>query len=90
MNKEQVFEVLKLLNSAYPNFSIDQNKIDTWFMLLQDQNSDVIMRNARSYALENKFPPAIADLREIKRESYTSDFLEKVKGWERDAVGSKP
>lgn len=90
MNKEQVFEVLKLLNSAYPNFHIDQNKIDTWTRLLKNQCAATIMRNAENYALENKFPPAIADLRENRRESFTNDFLSKVKDWEREAVGNKP
>lgn len=90
MNKEQVFNILTTLNSAYPNFNIDQNKIDTWTRLLKGQSAEVIMRNAENYALENKFPPAIADLRENRRESFTNDFLSKVKDWEREAVGNKP
>lgn len=90
MNREQVFEVLKLLNDAYPNFTLDQSRINNWTRLLRDQNPETIMRNAERYALENKFPPSIYDLRETRLESFTNDFLEKRKDWESEAVGFKP
>lgn len=90
MNKEQVFEVLKLLNDAYPNFSIDQSKIDTWSKLLHGQDPSIVMRNAETYALENKFPPSLSDIRERRQEAFSSDFLGKRKQWEREAIGYKP
>lgn len=90
MNRKQVFEVLELLNDAYPNFSIGQSKIDNWTRLLKDQNPVIVMRNAERYALGNKFPPSISDLRETRLESYTNDFLNKRKSWEGEAVGYKP
>ncbi|MBP1950260.1 replicative helicase loader/inhibitor [Virgibacillus litoralis] len=90
MNREKVFEVLRLLADAYPSFSIDQIKIDTWARLLKDQNPAVIMRNAERYALENKFPPSLSDLREVKKEARSKDFLRKRREWESAAVGYKP
>jgi hypothetical protein len=90
MNRENVYEVLKLLNDAYPNFNFDQSKIDNWAKLLKDQNPAIVMRNAERYALENKFPPALSDLREIKKEAHTNDFLKKIDKWKGEAVGRKP
>lgn len=90
MTKKEVANILVFINSIYPNFEITQEKIDTWTFLLENQDFEKVMENAGKYAMSNKFPPVIADLIEIKRESKTNDFLEKMKGWERDAVGSKP
>lgn len=90
MNREQVFEVLKLLNDAYPNFDFDQYKINTWAKLLNDQNPAIVMQNAEKYALENKFPPSLSDLRETRLESFTNTFLEKRKNWESEALGYQP
>lgn len=89
MNKEQVFEVLELLHNAYPNFSLDQKKIDAWHRLLKDQNPAIIMRNAERYIMEFKFPPSIADLRERKSEPHKSKILELVDKWEREASGRR-
>jgi len=75
MNREQVFDVLKLLNDAYPQFNFDQSKIDNWARLLKDQNPAIVMRNAERYVLENKYPPSLSDLRESKSASYSNLFL---------------
>lgn len=86
MTKRQVAELLKFLNEVYPNFEITQSKIDTWAHLMKRQNPAKVMRRAEKYALENKFPPSVADLSERTTEAYSNDFLDKVKQWERDAV----
>lgn len=90
MNREQVFEVLKLLNNAYPNFDFDQDKINTWARLLKDQNPAVVMSNAEQYALNNKFPPSLSDLRVVNKEAYTNNVLEQLDEWEREAIGRIP
>jgi len=90
MNREKVYEILQLLSDAYPAFDFDQRKINTWSMLLKDQDPATVMRNAKSYALENKFPPSLSDLREVKKEAHTSDFLKKLEKWKGEAIGYKP
>ena len=90
MNREQVFEVLQLLNDAYPNFNFDQSKIDNWTKLLKDQNPAVIMKNAERYALNNKFPPSLSDLRQTKLEAHSNDFLVQRACWESEALGYQP
>ena len=90
MNREQVYCVLKLLNDAYPNFQVNQSKIDNWTRLLKGQNPAIIMRNAERYVIENKFPPSLADLREAKWPFMSTAFIKLRKDWERDAIGHKP
>jgi ribosomal protein L12E/L44/L45/RPP1/RPP2 len=63
MTKAQVFELLNLLRAVYPNFTVDQEKIDTWTKLLKDQDAEKVMANALQYAKENRFAPTVADLR---------------------------
>lgn len=90
MNREKVYEVLKLISDAYPNFDFDQSKIDTWARLLKNQNPAVIMNNAERYVLENKFPPAMSDLIVKPNEAHNTNFLKTIAEWERDAVGRNP
>lgn len=90
MTKRQVAELLKFISDVYPSFDLTQSRIDTWYALLKDQNPAVIMKNAERYVSTQKFPPTIADLKEVKVESRSNDFLKKLDQWERDAVGRKP
>lgn len=87
MTKRQVAELLKFLNDIYPHFEITQSRINSWSRLLRDQNPAKVMMRAESYVIDNKFPPAIADLAEKKLEAHSNDFLAKVRQWEREAVG---
>lgn len=90
MTKKDVVDLFKIIVAVYPNFEVNQDKIDIWHRLLKDQDSTIILNNAERFVLENRFPPNIADLREVRLESKTNNFLEKMKEWEREAVGSKP
>ncbi len=86
MTKRQVGELLKFLNDVYPNFEITQSRIDTWSRLLRNQDPVKVMKRAENHAISNKFPPSVADLSERKIEAHSSDFLDKVQQWKRDAV----
>jgi hypothetical protein len=48
-------------------FEVDQYKINIWTEMLKDQNPATIMKKAERHVFANKFPPTIADLREVKR-----------------------
>jgi Loader and inhibitor of phage G40P len=84
LTKKDTLELFKFLKSVFPQFEVDQYKIDTWTSLLKDQNPAVVMRNAERYALENKFPPSVADIRE--RKMYQSNILDQIKEWESNAA----
>lgn len=85
MNRQHTAELFKMLVSVYPQFEVDQYKIDLWTRLMKDQDPKKVMRRAEMYVRENKFPPTIADLSEKIDETHNSDFLEKVKQWKAEA-----
>jgi hypothetical protein len=86
--KEQVFELMKFLRNVFPSFDFDQDKLNTWHRLLKDQDPVKVMKVAERFALEQKFPPVIADLRERKL-NYQTDILSEIKEWERNASGKQ-
>lgn len=90
MNRNEVKDVFKLLTQVYPQFEVTADKLDTWTRLLNDQNPAVVMRNAERYVLENKFPPSLSELRVIKKEAHSNDFLNQIVEWESEAVGYEP
>lgn len=90
MNKEKVLELFKFLVAVYPNFEVTQDKINIWSNLLKGQNPAVIMKHAERYALDNRFPPSVSDLREKNIDSNNNDFLKRLEDWEEKAIGSKP
>lgn len=88
MTKKQMGEVLVFLNSVYPNFEVTQFKIDSWTRILKDNNPADVMKNAERYALENKFPPTIYDIKAPpKSEAHSQDYLAKIRKWEEEASG---
>lgn len=88
MTKNQIFDVLIFIRTVYPNFEIDQNKIDVWHKLLKNNNPALVMKNAEIHAMEHKFPPTIADIKAPpKQEAHRQDYLEKIKLWEGEASG---
>lgn len=86
MNKKEVASLFKFLRSIYPSFEVDQYKINTWSHMLADQDPARVMKNAERFALENKFPPVLADLREKNLEAYNSNILKQIKEWEKNAA----
>ncbi len=89
MKRDEVKEVFKVIVNIYPQFEVSADKIDTWHKLLKKDNPAVVMRNVERHALDKKFPPTIADIREVKKEAYSNSFLEKRKQWEENASGGK-
>jgi hypothetical protein len=75
LTKKDVAELFKFLRSVYPNFEVDQYKINTWTNMLKDQNPARVMKKAERHALENRFLPTIADLREVVRREETPSVL---------------
>jgi hypothetical protein len=87
--KKDTLELFKFLKSVFPQFEVDQYKIDTWTKLLANQNPATVMKNAERHVLESKFPPTIADLREVYHPSYHTNIIETVARWESEISASK-
>lgn len=59
--------VMKILTTAYPqqNFIKDEYAFNLWYKALQDIPYPTLNKAATNYVMTNKFPPTIADLREL-------------------------
>lgn len=90
MTKKEVVELFKLITDFYPQFEVTQSKIDNWTHIMKGQNFDRVMFMAREYAKTNRFPPAVSDLVERIDGTRNSDFLDRVKKWEDEALGYCP
>lgn len=85
MNREDVKELFKLIRYIYPNFEVSSGKLDVWTRLLSDQDKEKVFRKAEQYSKQNKFPPTIADLSEVKRREHSDEILKKIEMWEKNA-----
>lgn len=90
MDRDNVKQVFKIIKSVYPQFEVSTDKLNVWANLMRDQEAETVISNTKSYVLNNKFPPTIADIKQNKVASRDKNFVDKVKQWERDAVGFKP
>lgn len=75
------FKVLvKGMKAVYtsPNFLPDGDSIKIWFRMLQDLPYELANLSVQKYMLTNKFPPTIADIREVSANAMTnvSDWSE--------------
>jgi hypothetical protein len=84
LTKEQLFEVMNILQNTYSNFNFDQEKLDIWFRYLKGQNPAVVMKNVDRWVVESQFPPTIADLREVHHPAYNSNIIQQIEQWETE------
>lgn len=85
MIREELKEVFKVLKNVYPQFEVNSEKLDIWHKFLKEDNPAVVMRNAEIFILESKFPPTVADLREVRHPSYNNNVLDEIKEWQKNA-----
>lgn len=59
--------VMKILTTAYPqqNFIKDEYAFNLWYKALQDIPYPTLNKAVTNYIMTNKFPPTIADIREL-------------------------
>ena len=76
--------VVKVLKSTYtgPNFLPDADAVKAWYYMLKDINFEVLKAAAYKYAMTNKFPPTVADLREMALSVTNGDIPLWSDGWE--------
>lgn len=67
MNRDEFKVLCKGMKAVYtqPTFLPDADAFNIWFSLLQDLDYMVAQTAIQKYMLTNKFPPTIADIREL-------------------------
>ena len=84
MEFEQFKVLCKGMKAVYsqPTFLPDADAIKIWYKLLQDIDYTVLNVAIQQYMMTNKFPPTIADLRELSTVMVKGKPKDWGKGWE--------
>ena len=84
MTRNEVKQLFKFLKFVYPNFEVSSEKLDIWAELLADQDFESIIKRAKEFAKENRYPPAVADLYIPKPKK--NEYLVKYQQWLKEGA----
>lgn len=81
--EKRFINLMKGLKSAYTTatFLPDDKAVKVWYSMLQDIPYEVLNVAVQRYIMTNKFPPTIADLREIAAEMSIEHLDDWTKAW---------
>lgn len=85
MNRDEFKALVKGMKAVYvqPTFIPDQDAFNMWFALLGDLPYNVGSVAIQKYMLTNKFPPTVAEIRELASTITNGDPLTWGESWER-------
>ena len=85
MEREEFKILVKGMRSVYTQatFIPDQDAFNMWFALLGDLQYEVCSAAIQKYMLTNKFPPTVAEIRELATSVVNGDPLTFGESWER-------
>jgi len=83
LDREQVKKLFKFLASIYPNFEVSSHKLNVWARMMRDMDYKRVMAKAEQHAIENKFPPTIADIAAYAPPE--NETLKKMEQWRKEA-----
>ena len=85
MDRDEFKILVKGMKAIYsqPTFIPDQDAFNMWFMLMGDLPYEVCNVAIQKYMLTNKFPPTVAELREIAANVVGGDPMTWGESWER-------
>lgn len=85
MTREEFKILVKGMKAVYaqPTFIPDQDAFNMWYALLGDLSYDACAVAIKKYMLTNKFPPTVAEIRELVSGIVNGDPLTWGESWER-------
>ena len=85
MTREEFKVLVKGMKAVYaqPTFIPDQDAFNMWFALVGDLSYEVCSVAIKKYMLTNKFPPTVAEIRELSSGIVNGDPLTWGESWER-------
>lgn len=85
MTREEFKILVKGMKAVYaqPTFIPDQDAFNMWYALLGDLQYDACAMAIKKYMLTNKFPPTVAEIREMVSGIVNGDPLTWGESWER-------
>ena len=85
MTRDEFKILVKGMKAVYaqPTFIPDQDAFNMWYALMGDLSYDVCAVAIKKYMLTNKFPPTVAEIREMASGIVNGDPLTWGESWER-------
>lgn len=85
MTREEFKVLVKGMKAVYAQatFIPDQDAFNMWFALVGDLSYEVCSVAIKKYMLTNKFPPTVAEIRELASNVVNGDQLTWGESWER-------
>ena len=85
MTRDEFKVLVKGMKAVYaqPTFIPDQDAFNMWFALVGDLPYEVCSVAIKKYMLTNKFPPTVAEIRELASNVVNGDQLTWGEAWER-------
>ena len=85
MDRDEFKVLVKGMKAVYaqPTFIPDQDAFNMWFALVGDLSYEVCRVAIKKYMLTNKFPPTVAEIRELASGIVNGDPLTWGESWER-------
>lgn len=85
MEREEFKILVKGMKAVYtkPDFLPDKDAFEIWYNLLRDLNYSVCSAAIQSYMMTNKFPPTIADIRQLASDVQQGHQPDWGNGWEQ-------
>lgn len=85
MTREEFKILVKGMKAVFtaPTFIPDQDAFNMWYALMGDLSYDVCAVAIKKYMLTNKFPPTVAEIRELASNIVSGDPLTWGESWER-------
>lgn len=76
MTKDEVFELMSLIDEYYDCFSPDQRKINAWYEALKKTSFEELKQNLVAFAKVSPVPPKVSDL--IRKKTASSRDIPNV------------
>ena len=83
MNVQEFNVLVKAMRAVYPspNFLNDEYAVKVWYRLLCDLPYEVANASIQKHALINKYPPTVADIRNLSAEIMMGDIKDWSESW---------
>lgn len=92
MTKKETIQIFALVVAAYPafdKFRTDEQvetMVNTWAVMFADDDAAVVALAVKRHIMTNKWPPSIAEVRDIMADITHPDLIPPDKAWEAVAA----
>ncbi|OCA90579.1 hypothetical protein A8F94_01470 [Bacillus sp. FJAT-27225] len=62
MDKHEVTRILVLIESVYPEFTIRNETVETWFSVCRELDYHLVMKNLANHIRKSPYPPLMAEI----------------------------